>query len=505
MIRKYIYLFFISLVIIQFHSCVRDDEEYQPPEMVTEIIPSTGDTDNYDDIYGGSTFNLSSDKPLISMADDEVLISTLNLNLDLDTHEEQILVTKKRANPDGNIHIIVADYSNVSKGYTRAWESITSAENIRSFLVYLDDIIGDHNNEIVCSGRDSSGRTTLDIFWKNTSDNQLGYIPVFRTAAKGTIEINQSERSRAYHQGLKDGESYTITVTTENSSGDDNFSLFREIFFWDFPSKHYIKLSEEELESNTVVENRLSEVFEGDESLFFDFITGPWYKDEQIIYFDPAESSATFFANDIQENYTWINSYKVMSNLLYARCRNDIINYIENEIYIRVINLDEVMITVRDIDNQTRKKSENDIWTGRYIRMNGEMKTDTVSTLDSVVGDIKLPVLNGQYISDSGDIVEFYGSDFYFKNSFEEFNGGYAIFAADIVILNIKILDSRGIVTEERSFAVDYRETKSDTSIERVLVLTPGNLSIYGFHISDTDFFRFTQVETLDVPADEDE
>ena len=503
MIRKYTSLFLLALFSISLYSCLEDEDVYQPPEMVKDIVPS-GDASQYnDDIYGGANFNVSSEKPLIDLTPEEVLISTLNLNLDLDTHEEQILVFKQRANPDGNIHIVVADYSNVAKSYTRAWESETGAENIRSFLVYLDDLIGDHNNEIVCTGRDSEGRTTLDIFWKNTADNQLGYIPIFSRAAKGTIEINQQERSRAYLQGLRDGESYTITMTTEITDENDNFSLFREVFYWDFPAKRYLKLSEEELESNVIVENRLSEVLEGDEVVFFDFISGPWYKDDQIIYFDPQNYASTFYANDIQENYSWINTYKIMSNLLYTRCRNEIINYIENEIYIRILNLDELIITVRDIDNQTRKKEENDIWTGKYIRMNDDMQMSTINTLESAVGDLQIPSLNGQYISDSGDIVEFYGSDFYFKNSYEEIKGGFAIFAADTPILNLKIVDDKGIVIEERSFAIDYKEEQKETTIERVLVLTPGNLSIYGFHVSDTEFFRFTQVETLDIPSDE--
>ncbi|MDC7227192.1 MAG: pallilysin-related adhesin [Spirochaetales bacterium] len=479
------------------------DEPYEPPEMVTEIIPSISDTDYDEDVYAGSSFNLKSDKPLIEISSEDVLLNTLNLNLDLDTHEEQILVTKKKSSPEGKIHLIVADYSNVTKSYIRAWESETSAENIRSFMVYLDDLIGDHNNEIVCTGRDSQGRTTLDVFWKNTADNQLGYGAVFSNSAMGTIEINQQERSRAYHQGLKNGVSYTVTVTSETDGPEDNPGLTKSIYFWDFPLRRYVLLSEEKLESEAIVENRITEVINGDEEKFYEFISGPWYKDERIMYFDPENKSSTFYSDDIQENYSWSNSYKVMSNLLYTRGRNDIINYIENEIYIRIIALDEVMITVRDIDNQTRKKSENDIWTGRYLRMNNEMQADTITDIDSVLNYDNLPVLSGQYISDSGDIIEFYGSDFYLKNSFEEIKGGFAVYSADIDILNLKIIDSKGIVSEERSFALNYTEEIKQKSIERVLVLTPGSLSIYGFHVSDTEFFRFTQIETLEITPEE--
>ena len=499
MIRKQNIFYLFLLIPVFILSCTGEEPEYEPPETVTEIVPTESEDENYRDIYNGSAFNVNSEKPVIEIGIDEVLINTLNLNLDLDSHEEQIIVLKHRNDPDGRIYITVADYSNVTSTYIRVWQSETLAENIRSFMVYLDDLIGDHNSEIVCSGRDAGGNTTLNVFWKNTSDNNLSYIPVFEKTVKGTIDINQMERVRGYHQGLKDGVSYTITMTSEAAAEDGTMNLVKTVYYWDFPLRQYIELSSEIIENNDIAETRLSYILNGDESVFYDFISGPWFKDQQIIYFDPENESSTFYTDDIQENYDWMNSYKIMSNLLYTRCKNEIINYIENEIYVRVIDVDEVKITVRDIDNQTRKKNENEIWTGTYVRMNNDMKADTVKTLESVIDVTELPVLTGQYISDAGDLMEFYGSDFYMKNAYEEISGGFAVYSADFNILNLKVIDDNGMVSEERSFAIDYREDRKENSIERTIVLTPGTLSIYGFHVSDTEFFRFTQIETLEI------
>ncbi len=475
------------------------DEEYKSPEMVTDITPSAEDGDSIDNIYNSSAFDTDSDKPLIPLGSDEILISTINLNIDLDAQEEQMLVFRERSNPDGFIHIAIADFDNVQNSYSRVWNGRTKAENIRSFIVYLDDIIGDHNSEIVCSGRDSDGNTTLDIFWKNTTErNQPVYLPVFNIAERGTIEINQLERSRGYHQGLKNGISYTITVTSE---ADEN-ELIVSRYYWDFPLKKYLLLSQERIENTVVAENQLEELFTGDELAFYDFIEGPWYDDDKIIYFDPVNKASTFYLDDIQENYSWINSYKVLSNLLYVRCRNEIINYIENEFYIKILDLNEINVTVRDIDSQTRTKGSNDIWTGNYTRMSADMQEETVLDLDRVIDYTSLPELSGQYISGSGDIIEFYGSDFYMKNSFEEITGGFAVYKADINILSLKILDDRGIVIEERSYALGYTEEQKEMSIERTLVLTPGALSIYGFRPFDSEFLRLTQTETLEINND---
>ena len=500
MIRNIKYLFLIIPLLFLF-SCNESESEYNPPDMVTEIVPSVDDSETSGSIYGGSAFDDDSDKPLIHMQNDEVLISTITLNLDLDTQDEQVLVFKERSNPDGKIHIAVADYNNVQNNYTRAWESITTAENNRSFMVQLDDLIGDHNNEIVCSGRDSQGRTTLDVFWKNTTErNVLGYMPIFNFAERGTIEIDRQERSRGYLQGLKNGISYTITVTSE--AGDNE--LVTSKYYWDFPLKKYQLLSQEHIENKSVIENQLQEIVAGYEEDFYKFINGPWSNGDLIIYFDPKNESATFYTDDIQENYSWVNSYKVLSNLLYIRCRNEIINYIENEIYVRVIGLNEVSITVRDIDSLKRTKDSNDIWTNVYTRMGDIQQAETVKNLDAIISETKLPELSGQYISGAGDIIEFYGSDFYMKNSTEEIKGGFAVYQADITILSIKIIDENGIVTEERTFALEYSEEQRDRAIERTLVLTPGSLSIHGFHPSETEFYRLTQTETLEIASDEE-
>lgn len=495
-------------------SCLKPEEEYKPPEMVKEIVPGAETAGNRQDRYEPDSFDTDSQKPVISLEANEVLINTINLNLDLDSSEEQIIVMKDRDRPEGNISIAVADFDNVKNNYIRTWESETAASNIRSFTVYLDDIIGDHNKEIVCSGRDAEGRSTLDIFWKNNSrgNSLLSFIPVFNIAEKGTIEIIQAVRSRSYQQGLKDGVSYTIAVTREEGSASEAIDLIQSNYYWDFPLKRFVKLTEEKIESTQLIEQQLSEILDGDEEMFYDFISGPWIKknpgkneDDLIMYFDPDNEAATFYTENIQEIYGWVNSYKVLSNRLYIRCRNEIINYIENEIYIRITGIDEITVTVKDIDSQTRVKKTNDTWSHKYTRLDRGSQEDTIKTIESVIGNSSLPALTGQYLSDSGDRLEFYGSEFYMKTSFNELSGGFAVYSADVDIIDLKVVDEAGIITDTLTFAMDFKEEEKERVIERTLVLTPGRLSIFGFKRQNTEFFRFVQIETLEMPSSDDD
>src|SRR5512136_2734206 len=90
--------------------------------------------------------------PKVPLERGEVLASVLNCNLDLDASEEQILVLRSQEEPDAPLRIAVADYDSVRGTYIRSWEGPTSATNLRLFEVSIQDLVGDHNQEIVCRG-----------------------------------------------------------------------------------------------------------------------------------------------------------------------------------------------------------------------------------------------------------------------------------------------------------------------------------------------------------------
>ena len=46
-------------------------------------------------------------------------------------------------------------------------------------------------------------------------------------------------------------------------------------------------LSQKNIENNTVQQKQLENITEGDESLFYDFIDGPWFNGDNIIAFSP--------------------------------------------------------------------------------------------------------------------------------------------------------------------------------------------------------------------------
>jgi hypothetical protein len=68
--------------------------------------------------------------PKVPVDRGESLSSVINCNLDLDLNEEQILVLRRKGEPEATLRIAVADYDSVRGSYMRTWEGPTSATNL---------------------------------------------------------------------------------------------------------------------------------------------------------------------------------------------------------------------------------------------------------------------------------------------------------------------------------------------------------------------------------------
>ena len=115
------------------------------PEVYDEATPESNGTT-------ATVFETIELTPKVPLDEREKLIKVINTNLDLDTNDEQILVLRQKEDPQGVLKIAVIDYDPVRTTYSRTWESLTNATNLRLLEISLTDVVGDHNLEIVCRG-----------------------------------------------------------------------------------------------------------------------------------------------------------------------------------------------------------------------------------------------------------------------------------------------------------------------------------------------------------------
>ena len=389
--------------------------------------------------------------PKVSIKPGENLLKIINVNLDLDRQGEQILILRNRDAIDSPIRIAILDYEEVIKNYRRTWEGTTMAADIRGFNVSIADIIGDHNFEIICAGVGLDNRQSLTVFRKTKPANKSGlfYTEIFSLMAKGTIEVLEITRSQSYEVGMRAGKSFPIVATVMNSESENMMDLIKSTYYWDFPSRRYIKIKEENIPGTKIAEDQLRKIYRGTKDVFREHISGPWFLSSDsrfLVEFDPTRGLVTFYSGEVQEVYYWKSTYKILGNLLRIGGVNELINHVENEVHVKLVDMSSLQITVKDIDTQTRLKTPNDLWSGRYYRYPSEAWKKGMTPIKTP----SPPKLFGKYIGDTGEKLIIKGNRFTFTSAKESFQGGISLYYLGENLLNLRIMDE-GNLSQEKS------------------------------------------------------
>ncbi|MBN2049577.1 MAG: pallilysin-related adhesin, partial [Spirochaetales bacterium] len=452
-----------------------------------------------------------SSKPWVFLEPEEVLIQNLEMNLDLDVADEQILVLKHRDEVESPLSLVVVDFDPVINMYKRTWAYSTKATNVRTFSLSLSDVIGDHKLEIVCFGTDSEDRQTLSILWRSRSTEgpELVYTAVCEIVVAGSIEIVEQPRSEAYEAGMKDGESYTI-VTREHTKDSGNIlDIYKSTYFWDFKSRGYIKMQEEFIPGEKIAEARFSSLLQKEGEDFLHYFDGPWYnissdtsgkEEETVLFFETAQNRLLLYTGNIQEIYRWEDITRSLKNRIFFQGMNELMPYVTNEVYIVMQSMDSISVTLRDIDSHSRIKTNNDIWTGDYVRLTDSSWRQLASNPGSNAQKSSVPQVDviGQYVADDGSRLIFNKPHFsMFRNEVSE-KGLFSLYTRGYDFMELRFLDNSNVPVRSELYRFEYQETKGLTEIVRTMILTPGRMTADGFSLSGEAPRRFEQIETLE-------
>ena len=423
----------------------------------------------------------------------------INANLDVDEIEEQIVVYKRREDPEDRIRILIADYDLVRNTYVLSWNGETGANNLRTFAVYTTDVTGDHNLEIVCFGMNNSGEQTLDIFRRTAAPTglELYYERVLRLSSDASIEIDEHERSDAYSTGLTTGASFPVVHYAQNQDSENLLDLYRTVYYWRSDLGEYIEGGVEEIPGREIEAEQLQELFAGEAPRFEGFLSGPWYRTvgtdaragREIAFFDHAARSIVFYDGEIQESYRWINSYKTIYRAgpgLWIIADNESISTIRRQLSIAVTGIDSVYITVEGTGG----------WNGPYKRLTAGLQA---SQIQQPVPMAQLPFSpRGLYRNESGFEIFFSPPRFTLREDGEELHGGFTVYDAGGYVLAMKILSENGLVKGERTYAIDFTERREQDRIVRSIGLMPARVTVKGVEPTASRVIRLEQIEVLE-------
>ncbi|RPJ07418.1 MAG: hypothetical protein EHM28_07225 [Spirochaetaceae bacterium] len=499
-------LFYIcTAILLFFFSCFGTDTDRQFPK---KIIMNAGQTDSPASLrYLSDKADNPVRRPDISLESNEGIVYVVNVNLDMDAHEEQVIAVKDNTTPDAPVKIITADFDSTRNIYIRSWETSTKAVNIGTLRINLKDISQDQIPEIIASGTDSSGKITLDIY-RNMSpySSQLFYSSACSLIADGTIEIIENTIGAMYSayggsQAGFDAGAFPIVLLRSNPETQDYTDAIREIYSFQPASGHYELRHQETISQKAVGESQLSVLYQSaNVDLFADYLKGVWQRvDEngkqlqQILSFDPFNKEIIFFMDNIQEIYRWKYSHRSLYNMLLIYTENALLTSIKPNVTVVLSSLTEISIQINDYG--AIEQWLNDQWGGKYTRIskdsdnlqseyaviNSESSTTNTGSADAGLSAPLHSMLSGTFKNETGDELVFNDRNFIWKTADKKLEGGFAILfiqesGKSRLVLSMKIIEDHGLVVTNKVFHIGIRETSDKIEI----TLTPAVWGVYG-------------------------
>jgi hypothetical protein len=431
--------------------------------------------------------------PKIPVASDRKVLRTLSANLDADAAEEQLILLQNRSNLSLPVTVQVADYDQARKTYYLAWEGTALASASQPLTVNLEDLIGDHQNEVLIQGLDEAGHPSLDVLRLVPSSGNLGfaYRSIFSKVSRGTIQILQPVRPDSYGTGQNSTVSDPIVFDEPDQASKDPRDTVRTTYTWLFQKGEYVATGVEKYKRDLTGDATLDKVFSGDTAGLEAFLQGPWVKavpDKSglllVLFLDPTGREINFATTQAQEIYHWEVSSRNSRNSLYIVGSNDLINLIKLQMSVSVSAPDTIEVNAQD----------NPTWTGTYKKLDPTAARAMARQGTQALPQEKPPT--GLYKNDKGDEFDFQVPEIRLKLAGVSRVGSVAVYPlGGVTILQIKVPARPGDPGFSKAYAMVAKEESNTSRLVRTLRLQGGTLTSKGWVSDQSDALRLEQVE----------
>lgn len=433
--------------------------------------------------------SLKSIPPKISIPDNMLVIQTLNLNIDSDDADEQIISVKKNNDPNSLFKILIADYLQPFDYHILSSELLTQATNVQNFQVLLIDVEGDKNLEIVCTGFNKDEGQTIDIFKYDPKSLSTGlkYTSILSLSSTGSLEL------------LDEARTGRIQIERQQEEDSPSDLIIRELFTWnplpteENPIGSYQLSSTQSLRKKKVSNAQLRKVIESSKlNDKFDYLKGQWILEETekksketYLFFNLTKNQFNIYADDYKnsessiENFIYQRYRRLPSNRFRIEGVSGIHDFKYISIVITYLTMTTILVDIYDNDSPVARSKPNYSRSGTYRRV---LEEELVKTLVDRQNRPKLPEINGIYNERLGKQYIFEYPYFRIKGKNDKItHGGYAIYDADVPILEMQTFNDQGIVINRACYKFSYHESQIGRKTFKTITLIPGKLTLYGF------------------------
>jgi hypothetical protein len=447
-----------------------------------------------------STGNTVKVTAAIPLNPNETLLDLYSYNLDYDDEEEQVLVVRLSDDPQGTIHIVVADYSPVTKRWTRTWQGNTLITKVKTLQISVNDLIGDHNLNIVCSGMNDNNEQTMTIYWKTPDKEQrqeLSFARVFEQAGSA-VRIEETERPESYKLGQSNADSWPISVFRADTSSRNYLDQIRELWKWSFADKAYVLSSTDKIAGASIASKMAERILDGNTDTFKAFLEGTWYKetndplsaDALFITFQSRDNSLLFSGTGLVEIYEWENSNPTRYGM-YVASRNQSVQNLRRLMDIELASTDS--ITVRVFQDYRIKADISGTWDGRYRRLSAEL-AKSFRRAPSMANSVTRQ-LEGDYTADDGSKLSLTSTGYRLASAALVETGSYTVYTLDgKTILDMRSAGEAGKPGQRRSWIISSQTTvQPGATSHQTIVLQSAHIGIQGVMIDQVQPVTWTR------------
>jgi len=435
----------------------------------------------------------------------EVILNVLSFDIYQEEGDEQILTVRKTDRTDGRLSIVVADYLEPKRTWTRSWEGDTLATKLTTFQIQAKDLVGDHNLDIVCTGMNDEGAQTITVFRRKGGDT-LGYSAILSLAAD-SIVVGEAERSEGYQLGQTVGESWPIYAYSRDKDSQNLLDQIKDKYAWDGRKGQYLKTGSDRIPGAQVERETVSKILTGSEKDFESFLQGVWYEAgkapfdpaTRLIHFDKASGSISFYRTESQEVFDWAESHATHYGL-YVRCKNDSVDDLVRLMDIELTGSD--LVSIRVFDDMQMKSDPDDRWDGSFRRLPRDVPPRAAQSPNAAgnpkdAGAAPAPVeglvrpslkLDGPYRTASGFELSFASPRYSLKSTASSESGSFELYSlGGELALDLIATRTDGLPSARKTYKAVYAETRTGKDLVRSLRLSPAKTAIDGLELLQED------------------
>ena len=363
----------------------------------------------------------------VAMDEGDIIISVLTQDFDGDPAEEQVVAFRSLHEMESPVYVSFIDYDETEKEYRRVWAAPTAATQPGTVSLFTQDLIGDRSLCVILTGMNSENKHTMTVFRRSV---ETSFSIIAEIRIDGSISIQETERSQAYHQGIARDKSFTITAYGHDTDSANMLDQLEITYGFNLEKERYEQISITRLPGSQIEQRRLRELLSGEKGVFEDFINGLWYyvipqgtlDQRQYIYFDPGSREVVFFSDETQQVFTWQNSNPTRYGL-YISSQNISVTTLRRFLDIELESLDSIRVKVSE--DVRLKIAVSAAWDGSYRRASASPQA--ISENENTV----VPPVDAFYDSSLGRLRFFPNGEYELNSGGGARKGRYVFFRAN--------------------------------------------------------------------------